>query len=132
MATILTALRKDNHLSKTFDGSAKNGVISGFYTNIALFNGGMVIGYVKIKGQYNRDKGDLSFEIVPSNVYWLVLIFAIGAIGFLTYKGLTEDNMLFMGAFLFLFLILGWTLAHMLEGRHFIKHIKRISILRNE
>lgn len=131
VANILTSLRKDNHLAKTFEGTAKNGLLSGFYTNLALING-VVIGYVKIKGQYDRDKGDLKFEIVPSNLYWIVLTFAILVIGFLTYKGLSENKMFFIGSFLFLIMALGWTLAFVLESKSFTRHIKRIINLTNE
>jgi hypothetical protein len=125
VANILTSLRKDNHLSKTFEGTTKNGLLSGFYTNLALING-LVIGYVKIRGQYDRKQGDLKFEIVPSNLYWIVLTFAILIIGFFTYKGLTESKLLFIGSLVFLIMAFGWTLAFVLESKSFIKHINRI------
>jgi uncharacterized membrane protein len=131
VANILTSLRKDNHIAKTFEGTAKNGYLKGFYTNLALING-VVIGYVKIRGQYNRDKGDLKLEIVPSNLYWIVLTFAILVIGFLTCKGLTENKIFFIGSFLFLIMALGWTLAFVLEGKSFMRHINRIINLTNE
>ena len=128
---ILRSLRKDHHLSKTFEGSAKNGLLSGFYTNLALING-LVIGYVKIKGLYDRDKGDLKLEVIPSNLYWIVMTFALLGMAILTYKGLAENKMYFIGSFLFLFMALGWTLAFVLESKSFIKHIKRIINLTNE
>ncbi len=131
VANFLTSLRQDNHLAKTFEGSAKNGILEGFYSNLALING-VVLGYVKIRGKYDRDKGDLKFEIVPGNLYWIVLIFAILVIGVLTYKGLTGNKMFFIGSFLFLIIALGWTLAFVLEGKSFIRHIKRIINLINE
>jgi hypothetical protein len=125
VSNILILLRKDNHLSKTFEGTMKNGSLTGFYTNLALING-MVMGYVKIKGQYDRNKGNLKLEIVPSNLYWLVLTFAVVAGVCLSYEGLTESKMFFIGSFLFLFMALGWTLAFILESKSFMKHIQRI------
>ncbi len=125
VSIILTSLRKDNHLSKTFEGTAKNGSLSGFYTNLALING-MVIGYVKIKGQYDLDKGDLKLEVVPSNLYWIALTFAFVAITFLSYKGLTQDKLNLIVALLLILMPLGWTLAFILESKSFIKEIKRI------
>ncbi|NVK64488.1 MAG: hypothetical protein HWE22_07855 [Flavobacteriales bacterium] len=122
---ILSSLRTDNHLSKTFEGTAKNGSLVGFYTNLALING-LVIGYVKVKGQYDSKKGDLKLEIVPSNLFWFVISFAVIVISVLAYKGLKGENMFFIGSFLFAFMALVWTLAFFLEGRSFIRHMHRI------
>jgi hypothetical protein len=128
---ILTSLKKDNHLSKTFEGSAKNGYLTGFYTQLALING-MVIGYVKIKGQYLREKGNLKLEVIPSNLYWVVIAFDLIAITILTYKGITEDKIGFIGSFLFLIIALIFTIAYKLESKSFLKHIERISKLNDE
>ena len=68
VANILTSLRRDNYLSKTFEGTAKNGLLRGFYTKIALYNSGVVIGYVKIKGQYDLNEGNLKLDVDPSNL----------------------------------------------------------------
>ena len=122
---ILTSLRKDNHLSKTFEGIAKNGCLAGFYTNLALLNG-MVIGYVKVKGKYDQTDGYLKIEVVPSNLFWTVISFCVVAITILTYNGLTENNMFLIGSFLFLFMALGITVAFILESRSFIKHVIRV------
>jgi hypothetical protein len=122
---ILTSLRKDAHFAKTFEGSAKNGFLDGFYTNLALING-MIIGYVKIRGQYDRDKGDLRIEVVPGNLYWIVMVFAVMVIAFLTYRGLIENTQFLIGSSLFFFIALGWTIAFVLESKSFIKHIKRM------
>lgn len=125
---ILTSLSKDKHLSQTFEGSAINGCLNGFYTNLALING-MVIGYVKIKGQYDRDKGDLKIKVIPSNLYWIVIAFSIIAITILTYKGMTEDKLILIGSVVFLFIALVITVAFLLESRSFIKNIRRTSKL---
>ena len=113
---ILSALRKDQHLSKTFEGSAKDGLLTGFYTNLALING-LVLGYVKIKGLYDLTNGNLTVKVVPSNLFWVVVSFAILVISILTYKGITESKMYFVGSCLFAFIALGWTLAFILERR---------------
>ncbi len=123
--SILTSIRKDDHFAKTFEGITENGLLNGFYTNLALING-VVIGYVKIKGQYNRDKGDLKLEVVPGNLYWIILTLALLVFAFLTYKGITENKMFYIGSLLFLFMVLGWTIAFVLESKSFMKHINRI------
>ena len=125
---VLSSLRNDSHLSKTFEGNAKNGVLSGFYTNLALIND-MVIGYVKIKGIYDSDKGDLNIQIVPSNLFWLVIAFITIPFGLSIYKGVTENNMIFIGSLVCVILAFGWTIAFILESKSFIKHINRITNL---
>lgn len=51
--SVLKALRNDPELSKTFEGSIKNGIISGSYSMLALING-MVIGYFIVDGVYSK------------------------------------------------------------------------------
>ena len=114
---ILLSLRKDRHLSKTFEGTPKNGLLDGYYTNLALING-MVISYVKIKGNYERKSGDLKLAVVPGNLYWAMMVFHILALSILAYKGI--------GSFLFLFMALAITVAFIIESRSFIKHMERI------
>lgn len=128
---ILTSLRKDQHLSQTFEGSASNGRLKGFYTNLALINK-MVIGYVKIKGQYDREKGDLRIVVIPSNLYWVVIIFSLIATITLAYEGIIREKLILIGSFLFLLFGFVITVAYLLESKSFIKHIERISNLVGE
>ena len=122
---ILLSLRKDRHLSKTFEGTPKNGLLDGYYTNLALING-MVISYVKIKGNYERKSGDLKLAVVPGNLYWAMMVFHIVALSILAYKGISSDKQLLIGSFLFLFMALAITVAFIIESRSFIKHMERI------
>jgi len=126
VANILTSLRRDNYLSKTFEGTAKNGLLRGFYTKIALYNSGVVIGYVKIKGQYDLNEGNLKLDVAPSNLYWIVMALSVVVVVFLTYKGINQNEVFLMGSFLFLFMALGWTIAFVVESKRFMKHIHRI------
>ncbi|MFN6076400.1 MAG: hypothetical protein ACK476_13410 [Fluviicola sp.] len=71
--SILSSLKKDSHFSKTFEGTAKNGVLKGAYTNLALVNG-MAIGYVKISGNYDLVKGNLNLILKPSLLFLLVML----------------------------------------------------------
>ncbi len=87
----------------------------------------MVIGYVKIKGQYDLEKGDLKIQVIPSNLCWVVIAFNLIAITILTTKGITGDFSLFIGSFLFLLMTLVIMIAFIVESRSFIKQIIRIS-----
>lgn len=127
----MASLKKDQHLSQTFEGSIKNGKLSGFYTNLALVNK-MVIGYVKIKGQYNRVKGDLKVEAIPGNLYWIVIIFCIISITVLTYEGIAKDKLMLIGSLLFLVFAFVITIIYLVESRSFIRQLNRISSLGNE
>ena len=125
---ILHSLSKDRHLSKTFEGTAKAGRLTGHYTNLALING-MVIGYVKIKGNYERKSGNLKMVVVPGNLYWVVIAFNIFAVSLLTYESISGDKLLLIGSVLFLFMALVITLAFLIESRSFLKHMERIADL---
>ena len=124
--TILSSLRKDDHLSKTFEGTAENGLLTGFYTNLALVNG-MVIGYVKIKGHYNIDQGNLNLQVVPSRLYWVAMLFNITCLTLLSYQGFAGDRGALIGSFLFGFMALANTIIYLLGRRSFLKHIGRVS-----
>lgn len=124
---VLSALKKDKHLSETFEGEAGNGELNGFYTKIAKYNGGIVMGYVKIKGTYNRDTGDMSVKAVPSYLFLLVISVVLIPISWTVYKGVTENSSFLFASLFCLILALGWTLAFYLESKGFIKHLHRIA-----
>lgn len=71
--SVLKALRNDYELSKTFEGSIKNGIISGTFSMLALING-MVIGFLKVEGVYSKEKGELTIEIKPNMLYWILQV----------------------------------------------------------
>jgi VIT1/CCC1 family predicted Fe2+/Mn2+ transporter len=119
---ILHSLTNEHHFSKTFEGTIRNGVLEGYYTNLALIHG-IVVGYVKIKGTYDRKRGDLTLTIFPGNLYWIVIAFIAVALSILTYKGITEDKTILIGSFLLLFMALAITFAFFLESRSFIQRI---------
>lgn len=119
-------LKRDEHISKTFEGKFKNGVINGVYTNMALING-IPVGYTKIKGTYDLEKGRLLVSHMRSNLYWCI----IGAIAIvsiiLIVKCLVYSVRLnvFALAFLLFFALL-ITLISILEGRSFLKEVKQV------
>lgn len=120
--TILTSLTADYHFSKTFEGKIKNGYLSGLYTNLALVNG-MVIGYVKIKGDYDLEKGDLKIVVFPSILFWAVCIFVLIGNTILFFQRDSSSN---IGAFfIILFGIVNY-IVYLAESWSFIKNIKRI------
>lgn len=86
----------------------------------------MVIGYVKITGQYDRKSGDLRIAVVPGNLYWIVIAFNIFAMSFLAYKGINGDKLLLTGFFIFLVMAAAVTGAFLLESSSFIKRIEQI------
>lgn len=92
----------------------------------------MVIGYVKIKGQYNREKGDLKVEAIPGNLYWIVIIFCIISITVLTYEGITKDKLMLIGSLLFLAFAFAITIIYLVESKSFIRQLNRISSLGKE
>lgn len=122
---VLTTLKKDSFFSKTYEGTAKNGSIEGFYTVLGLFRG-YVVGLVKINGKYNLTKGDLILYGSPSNVYWFSIVFILIVIGINTYIGFNIEHKAFIGSFLFLFLGGFLSLMFLLERQSFLKRLKRI------
>lgn len=94
----------------------------------------MVIGYVKIKGQYNREKGDLKVEAIPGNLYWIVIIFCIISITVLTYEGIAKDKLMLIGSLLFLAFAFAFaiTIIYLVESKSFIRQLNRISSLGKE
>jgi hypothetical protein len=120
---ILISLRNDNHLSKTFEGTVKNGFLNGFYTNLALISG-MVIGYIKIEGQYNLSNGDLKVEVISSKLFWVVIVFNLIAIILLTNVWLNGDNIGLIGFLLFLTLVLLISVAFFLDSRSLLNNLK--------
>jgi len=124
---VLSGLSTDTHLSKTFEGTLRNGDLIGFYTNLALVNG-MVIGYVKIKGKYDIDKGVLSLRVIPSNLFWLVIVFFMVSSVLLMYKGIIGGGQSMLGFYVIASFIPLFTIAFLLEKKSFLKHINRVSI----
>lgn len=129
--SLITSFRSDQHLSKTFDVEAKNGKLIGFYTNLAKYNG-VVVGYVRVKGNYNHEKGNMNLSVKPSNLFWLVSAFMLYPLIWTIYKSLTENILFLMGTLICSVLILGWTLAFYFERRSFIKHLNRVINQMNE
>ena len=132
MKSIITSFRSDQHLSKTFDVEAKNGTLIGFYTILAKYNGGVVVGYVKVIGNYNHEKGNMNLIVKPSNLYWFVSVFMLYPLIWSIYKSLAENILFLIGTIICLVLILGWTLAFYFERRSFIKHLNHIINQMNE
>jgi hypothetical protein len=73
---VLVAHKSHSHLSKTFEGTAKNGVLQGRYSELALVNG-IVLGYLKVQGRYDLVKGDMKIEILPNTLFWAMQFFAL-------------------------------------------------------
>ncbi len=119
LKSLLIQIKKDVHLSETFEGTINAGRINGFYTNLALING-MVIGDVKISGEYDLSAGKAQFRVKPSNLFWLVQLFCLLGFSLLAYK----VNAL--AAMFFVFFSLVKTLIYLLESRSFINEVKRI------
>src|SRR3989338_2010819 len=104
--TILSSLRKDDHLSKTFEGEAKNGFLTGMYTNLALINS-LVIGYVKVKGNYNLTAGNLTIHVVPSKLFWFMYAFIF--ISMVVLKNSSEQHLIGTMLFAFMAIIIAFT-----------------------
>jgi hypothetical protein len=120
--TILTSLTADYHFSKTFEGKIKNGYLSGLYTNLALVNS-MVIGYVKIKGDYDLEKGDLKIVVFPSILFWAVSNFILIGSTILFFQGDSSD---YIGAFFLVLFEIVTYIIFLIESWSFIKNIKRL------
>lgn len=121
--SVLKAFRNDPELSKTFEGSIKNGLISGTYSMLALING-MVIGYVKVEGVYSKEKGDLTIEIKPNLLFWFLHLFLlIGGVfaAFIsTEKWIVNSFLIVFSALLILFFFI--------DSNSFIKKLKHIKV----
>lgn len=130
---LLSNFTKDDHLSKTFEGTIKDGRIEGIYTNLALING-LVIGYTKIRGKYDLEKGQVSLRFLPSNLFWLAISFSISAIIIFSLKNFESSISKMVGCIFFSSLGTLFTLFFFIEGQSFIKQIKRVykAILENK
>lgn len=122
---ILTSLRSDSFFSKTFEGTAKNGILEGHYTALGFLRG-YVVGFVKINGMYDKTRGDIRLMTVPSNVFWISFIFSFLAMGILFYVGVTKNSAALIGAILFLVLALVYAIAFLIESHVFLKRLRRL------
>lgn len=123
---ILSQLKIDKHLSKTFEGTAINGTLKGFYTNLALING-IVIGYVKIKGTYDLKTGCLKIKTIPSILFWLLILLSFFAGFTLLFIGIKNDSFEKFGSLVFVFMAIAISFAYFFESRSFYKNIHRIN-----
>lgn len=119
--SVLKALRKDPELSKTFEGSIKNGMISGAYSMLGLING-MVIGYLKVEGVYSKEKGDLTIEIKPNLLFWFLHLFLLMGGVFAAFLS-TEKRILISFSIVFSALLI---LFYFIDTNSFIKKLKQI------
>lgn len=98
--TLCKALIHDDYFAKTFDGKVKNNEIAGFYSNLAQANT-LVIGFIKVEGSYNLEKGNLELKLTISRLFLFLLLFAGTVAGTLAILGVTKSYDYLFGAALF-------------------------------
>lgn len=121
---ILSSLKKDIHFSKTFEGTAKNGVLKGAYTNLALVNG-MAIGYVKIYGTYDLVKGNLNLVVKPSLLFFLVMLLNFTLTFIVFYPGIIGRQVDFIAVVCILIFSFIHFLILIIEKSSFIRRIRK-------
>ena len=122
---LLTSLKSDVHFSKTFEGTAKNGKLSGSYSNMVSFNG-LVIGYVKIIGTYDLKDGRIQIKAVPNMLFWLVIGFFLTAAILLSSKGFLYESSEFVVSLVLIFFVIILVVLFLIEKWIFYKEIYRV------
>jgi hypothetical protein len=121
---VLVAHKSHSHLSKTFEGTAKNGVLQGRYSELALVNG-IVLGYLKVQGRYDLVKGDMKIEILPNTLFWAMQFFALLGVSIFSFLGI-KDHPSFIGTGFFLFFSLLILIFINRDSKGYLFQLKRI------
>ncbi len=120
---LLVAHKHDYTLKDHFEGTAKDGILKGYYSGMPLWR--TLIGYVGIHGNYDLEKGDLKIEVAPNLFFWgMQCLCGIGVL-VLGYKGIFEHPF-FLGAGFCLFFSMIIFIMNKHEKQEYIYQLKRV------
>ncbi|MEX2484999.1 MAG: hypothetical protein WED10_10580 [Brumimicrobium sp.] len=128
---ILTALKKNDHFLRTFEGDIQEGRINGDYKNLTFINNSEM-GYVKVTGTYNNEKGNMNLKTKPAVLYWVILNFSLIISVVLLSGAVTGSYVILAGAIFFFLLALLITFAYFRQVRIFKKRILNVVALIEE
>lgn len=117
---VIREMKSDSYLKTCFEGEIKEGLIIGQFTRLALLNG-MVIGYTKVLGEYNLEKGELKLITKPNVLFYLLSVLVI--LGFTIQSYLMQLDFVLFFPFI---LIIAWLISSYFDGRALVLKVKSI------
>lgn len=119
----LQLLKTDRHFKTASELEIRGEKISGHYSNIAFWNSGYVMSYVKLEGQFSYSSGTIDLYTKFSNVFYFSMIFPLLFFVF----GILKSYWMFSG--LGAVLLISWIAGVKIEERILRKNLNRIELI---